>query len=63
MNRKRFSEFVNVVQIVKLCVRVLVKLSKEDKLSFKEAEKHKSTAVAVRSMANRLENDLIKASI
>lgn len=48
------------VQVVKLCVKVLVSLSKQEDLPVEEAEKYKTIATTVRSMAHRLDSTIIK---
>lgn len=46
-------------QVVKLCVQALVALSKEE-VPVEEAERYKTVATTVRSMAHRLDSGLIK---
>lgn len=48
------------VQVVKLCVQVLVSLSKQEELPVEEAEKYKTVATTVRSMAHKLGSSLLK---
>lgn len=46
--------------MVKLCVQVLVSLSKESEFSVEDTEKHKTISIAIRGMANKLDSGLIK---
>ena len=47
---------------MKQCVKVLVDLSDEDGFTSEEAEKLKTVATSIRSMANRLESVVIKVA-